>query len=44
MDGFVDFEGVVGGEEGDGGVDGGIVEDFRWDLVQGASCSSWLGN
>lgn len=33
MDGFVDFEGVVWGEEGDGGVDGGVVEDFGGDLV-----------
>jgi hypothetical protein len=33
VDGLVDFEGVVGGEEGDGGVDVGVVEDLRWDLV-----------
>jgi hypothetical protein len=33
VDSFVEFEGVVGGEEGDGGVDGGVVEDFRRDLV-----------
>lgn len=33
VDGFVEFEGVVGGEEGDGRVDVGIVEDLRRDLV-----------
>lgn len=33
VDGFVDFEIVVCGEERDGGVEGFVGEDFGWDLV-----------
>lgn len=34
VDRFGDFKGIVGGEEGDGGVDFGVVEDFGRDLVE----------
>jgi hypothetical protein len=33
VDGFVDFEVVVGGEEGDGIVDFGVVEDLIGDVI-----------
>jgi hypothetical protein len=33
MDCFGDFEGVVGGEEGDGGEDVGVFGDGRGDVV-----------
>lgn len=40
MDGLGDLEGVVLGEELDGGLDFGVFEDFRRDLIQGSGCSS----
>lgn len=36
------FEGVIRGEEGNGTVDVGVVEDLRRDLVQGSRGPSWL--
>lgn len=44
VDCLVDFEVVVGGEEGDGGIEGWVVEDFRWNLVYcAAAYSAGLG-
>lgn len=44
MDAFVDLEVVVGRQEGDGGVDVGVVEDGVGDGVQGAGGATRLGH
>jgi hypothetical protein len=38
----MDFERVVWREEGDGGVNVRIVEDFRRDLVEGSRRPFWF--
>ena len=43
MDGLGDFEGVVLGEEVDGGLDLGVFENLGRDLVQGSRRSSRCG-
>jgi len=44
VDGLVNLEVVVSREMCNGGIDVGIVEDVRRDLIERARRTSWLGS